>query len=86
MVITPTASPPRRSTGAAMALMPGAYISKIMLTTELDVQLGTIQSNHEGALVDFLHRHIDQAQGALVNPAGLTAYPCTTPSRPCRIP
>ena len=44
------------------------------LAAELGVQLETIQSNHEGALVDFLHRHIDEAQGALVNPAGLTQH------------
>ena len=36
--------------------------------------LGTIQSNHEGALIDFLHQYIDSAQGALVNPAGLTQH------------
>ena len=44
------------------------------LATELGVQLETVQSNHEGVLVDFLHRHIDEAQGALVNPAGLTQH------------
>ncbi|HVZ44774.1 MAG TPA: type II 3-dehydroquinate dehydratase [Ramlibacter sp.] len=44
------------------------------LATELGVQLETIQSNHEGALIDFLHRYIDEAQGALVNPAGLTQH------------
>lgn len=44
------------------------------LAGELGVQLETIQSNHEGALIDFLHRHIDEAQGALVNPAGLTQH------------
>jgi 3-dehydroquinate dehydratase II len=44
------------------------------LAAELGVQLETIQSNHEGALIDFLHRHIDEAQGALVNPAGLTQH------------
>ena len=38
----------------------------------LDVEC--FQSNHEGALVDFLHRYIDEAQGALVNPAGLTQH------------
>jgi 3-dehydroquinate dehydratase II len=42
------------------------------LATELGVTLETIQSNHEGDLIDFLHQHIDSAQGALVNPAGLT--------------
>ena len=44
------------------------------LASELGVQLETIQSNHEGELIDFLHRHIDEAQGALVNPAGLTQH------------
>jgi 3-dehydroquinate dehydratase II len=44
------------------------------LAGELGVHLETIQSNHEGALIDFLHRHIDEAQGALVNPAGLTQH------------
>lgn len=44
------------------------------LAGELEVEVETIQSNHEGELVDFLHRHIDQAQGALVNPAGLTQH------------
>jgi 3-dehydroquinate dehydratase-2 len=42
------------------------------LAGELGVELATIQSNHEGALIDFLHAHIDDAQGAIVNPAGLT--------------
>ncbi len=44
------------------------------LAGELGVQLATIQSNHEGALIDFLHANIDEAQGALVNPAGLTQH------------
>ena len=44
------------------------------LAGELGVTLETIQSNHEGALIDFLHRNIDEAQGALVNPAGLTQH------------
>jgi 3-dehydroquinate dehydratase-2 len=44
------------------------------LAHELDITVATIQSNHEGALVDFLHHHIDEAQGALVNPAGLTQH------------
>ncbi len=44
------------------------------LAGELGVELETLQSNHEGALVDFLHEHIDSAQGALVNPAGLTQH------------
>jgi 3-dehydroquinate dehydratase-2 len=44
------------------------------LAGELGVTLETIQSNHEGALIDFLHQNIDAAQGALVNPAGLTQH------------
>lgn len=44
------------------------------LAGELGVTLDTIQSNHEGDLIDFLHRNIDAAQGALVNPAGLTQH------------
>jgi 3-dehydroquinate dehydratase II len=44
------------------------------LAGELGVQLETIQSNHEGVLIDFFHKHIDSAQGALVNPAGLTQH------------
>src|SRR4029077_12496886 len=44
------------------------------LAKELGVDLATIQSNHEGVLVDFLHENIDSAQGAIVNPAGLTQH------------
>ena len=44
------------------------------LAGELGVQIETLQSNHEGALIDFLHAHIDEARGALVNPAGLTQH------------
>ncbi len=44
------------------------------LAAELGVELDTLQSNHEGDLIDFLHRNIDLAQGALVNPAGLTQH------------
>jgi 3-dehydroquinate dehydratase-2 len=44
------------------------------LAGELDVELSTLQSNHEGVLIDFLHEHIDAADGALVNPAGLTQH------------
>jgi 3-dehydroquinate dehydratase-2 len=44
------------------------------LARELSVDLEILQSNHEGVLLDFLHAHIDTADGALVNPAGLTQH------------
>jgi 3-dehydroquinate dehydratase-2 len=44
------------------------------LAAELDVELETFQSNHEGALIDKLHERIDSVQGALLNPAGLTQH------------
>ncbi|HSV44462.1 MAG TPA: type II 3-dehydroquinate dehydratase [Ramlibacter sp.] len=44
------------------------------LAGQLQVELATIQSNHEGVLIDFMHRYIDDAAGAIVNPAGLTQY------------
>ena len=44
------------------------------LAQELGVELEIFQSNHEGALVDKFHDNIDTAQGALLNPAGLTQH------------
>lgn len=44
------------------------------LARELRVELVTFQSNHEGELVDMLHKHIDEAAGAILNPAGLTQF------------
>jgi 3-dehydroquinate dehydratase II len=44
------------------------------LARELKVELVVLQSNHEGALVDLLHKHIDDAAGALLNPGGLTQF------------
>jgi 3-dehydroquinate dehydratase II len=44
------------------------------LAKELGVEVETLQSNHEGDLVDKLHQNIDTADGALLNPAGLTQH------------
>jgi len=44
------------------------------LARELKTELVVFQSNHEGEIVDKFHKHIDDAQGALINPAGLTQY------------
>ena len=39
---------------------------------ELGCTVLPFQSNHEGALIDFLHAHIDDASGAVLNPGGYT--------------
>jgi 3-dehydroquinate dehydratase II len=44
------------------------------LARELKVTLVTFQSNHEGELLDMLHKHIDSAAGAVLNPGGLTQF------------
>jgi len=41
---------------------------------ELGVELETFQSNHEGALVDFIQEHSPEAAGIIINPAALTHY------------
>jgi len=46
----------------------------LKLAGELDVTLEIFQSNHEGELIDRLHQRIDDVQGALLNPAGLTQH------------
>ena len=42
------------------------------LAKEIDIELVTMQSNSEGAIVDFFQKHMDQADGAIINAAGLT--------------
>ncbi len=42
------------------------------LGRELGVQLEIFQSNHEGELLDFLHRSSAEVDGFLVNAGGLT--------------
>ena len=44
------------------------------LAAELGVAVETLQSNHEGVLVDKLHEVIDSVDGALLNPAALTQH------------
>ena len=44
------------------------------LARELKVELVVLQSNHEGALVDLFHKHMDDAAGAILNPGGLTQH------------
>jgi 3-dehydroquinate dehydratase-2 len=48
------------------------------LAAELGVELAILQSNHEGALIDFMQQHIDSADGAILNPGGLTQHGVST--------
>jgi 3-dehydroquinate dehydratase-2 len=41
---------------------------------ELGVELETLQSNHEGALVDFIQEKSPEAKGIIINPGALTHY------------
>ena len=42
--------------------------------SELGVELETFQSNHEGALVDFVQEKSQEAAGIIINPGALTHY------------
>jgi 3-dehydroquinate dehydratase-2 len=44
------------------------------LAKELNVELITLQSNDEGAIVDAFQKHIDDANGAIINAAGLSFH------------
>jgi 3-dehydroquinate dehydratase II len=41
---------------------------------ELKVDLVTVQSNHEGVIVDTLQKHMDDVAGAVINAAGLSFH------------
>lgn len=50
---------------------------RVLLTAEAKergVELIFFQSNHEGALIDFLQQESEKADGILVNPGALTHY------------
>jgi 3-dehydroquinate dehydratase-2 len=42
------------------------------LAKDISVDLVTVQSNHEGTLVDAFHTHMDDVDGAIINGAGLS--------------
>jgi 3-dehydroquinate dehydratase-2 len=41
---------------------------------ELGIELETFQSNHEGALVDFIQERSPESAGIIINPGALTHY------------
>ncbi len=41
---------------------------------ELDLELEFFQSNHEGALVDYIQESIGRIDGMIINPGALTHY------------
>lgn len=42
------------------------------LASELDVDIETFQSNHEGALIDYIHALMGKCDGIVINAGGLT--------------
>lgn len=40
----------------------------------LDIMILRFQSNHEGAIIDFVQEHYDGVDGIIINPGALTHY------------
>ena len=62
---------------------PGYYGSRTLADIEsavtrragiLDVEVAFFQSNHEGAIVDFIQQSSDSADGVIINAGALTHY------------
>ncbi|HZS91408.1 MAG TPA: type II 3-dehydroquinate dehydratase [Chloroflexota bacterium] len=54
------------------ATLPAIHARLERRAAELGYTVEPFQSNHEGALIDFLQMHIDDAAGAIINPGGYT--------------
>jgi 3-dehydroquinate dehydratase-2 len=44
------------------------------LATEIGLEIAFFQSNHEGAIIDYLHTESSNADGIIINPGALTHY------------
>lgn len=53
-----------------------AQINELLQTRgkELNVCVDCFQSNHEGALIDYLQQHTEHISGVIINPGALTHY------------
>lgn len=43
-------------------------------SAELNIAVSIFQSNHEGEIVDFIHKGYNKYKGIVINPGGLTHY------------
>jgi 3-dehydroquinate dehydratase-2 len=53
-----------------------ADLNQLIAQKAEELGVGTVffQSNHEGALIDFIHEHRKTAHGLLINPGAFTHY------------
>ena len=64
-----------REPGIYGALSLGEITERLELwASEREIELRTLQSNHEGDLIDAIHSSADWADGIVINPGALTHY------------
>ncbi len=64
-----------REPGIYGVLSLGEITARLELwASEREIELRTLQSNHEGDLIDAIHSSADWADGIVINPGALTHY------------